>query len=94
MNLNNNPFVSDFNKVSALNELRDDEDEKFKLDSLNEYKPSKLDELENDDDDEKEPEWDDENLDLKNEGFFDETGTYKLKQINFNFDLDMKRIKR
>ena len=94
LNVNSNPFVSDNNKVSALNELRDDEDDKFKLDSLIDDKHCKVDELEIEDDDEKDPEWDDDNMDMKKEGFFDETGTYKLKQIDFNFDLDMKRIKR
>jgi hypothetical protein len=94
MTMNSNPFVSDNNKVSALNELRDDDDDKFNLDDLNDDKNDKADEVENDDDDEKDPEWDDENMDLKKEGFFDETGTYKLKQIDFNFDLDMKKIKR
>ena len=92
-NINTNPFVIDNYKVSALNELIDDDDDKFKLDYLNDDKHYKVDELENDDDD-KDPEWDDENLDLKNEGFFDETGTYKLKQIDFKFDQGVKKIKR
>ena len=51
-------------------------------------------EIEDDEDDEEDPLWGDDNVaDINKEGFFDASGNYKLKQMDFNFNLDFNSKK-
>lgn len=96
----NDPFAAGNNKKSLLSELRDDD---VKLNESDhdrwEGKNNKFDKLDDvaeneDEDDEEDPLWMEDNFDSKKEGFFDETGTFKLKQMDFNFDYDFNKSKK
>lgn len=92
-----NLFSGNASKTGGLlSELRDDENVKEtgkRNDDWN--KINKLDdvaEIEDDEDDEEDPVWGDDNVtDINKEGFFDASGNYKLKQMDFNFNLDFSK---
>jgi hypothetical protein len=96
----NDPFAAGNNKKSLLSELRDDDVKVNESENDRwEEKNNKLDKLDDvaeneDEDDEEDPLWMDDNFDSKKEGFFDETGTFKLKQMDFNFDYDFNKSKK
>lgn len=54
------------------------------------YNEDKLNDDLEEEDDEDDPDWANEDMTIKKDGFFDSDGTYKLKQIDFNFDLSKK----
>ena len=77
-----NPFATSKNHI--LTDLYESDDDKGEYDDLD-LEANKVDEkgegdLLEEEDDEPEPEWGDEDIDVKKEGYFDETGAYKLKQ--------------
>ena len=83
-----NPFSNDEGKQDdLLGDLRDDES-----DDKNVKSKDRLDDVIEDEDEEEDPDWADEDMTHKKDGFFDETGAFKLKQTDFNFDMD-KRFK-
>ncbi len=94
-----NLFGGNANKTGGLlSELRDDENEKDtgkRNDDWN--KINKLDdvvEIEDDEDDEEDPLWGDDNVtDINKEGYFDASGNYKLKQMDFNFNMGISSKK-
>ena len=94
-----NLFGGNANKTGGLlSELRDDENEKDtgkRNDDWN--KINKLDdvvEIEDDEDDEEDPLWGDDNVtDINKEGYFDASGNYKLKQMDFNFNMGLSSKK-
>jgi hypothetical protein len=81
-----NPFASVGHK-KVLEDLLKDENQP----ELDENR-DKLDDIsENEYDDEEDPLWCDEHIDTKNDGYFDETGAYRLKQMDINFDYDFNK---
>ena len=75
----NNPFSHSKSK-GFLDELINDEENVAPLNTIDEVEEDVLDENEED------PEWITEEIDMKKEGYFDEKGRYKIKQIGFNFN--------
>jgi hypothetical protein len=97
-----NLFSANTKSTNLLSELRDDDHEENN--NNNGLKPgdkwdsgrNRIDDvadIEDDEDDEEDPEWNNEDVDVKKEGFFDPSGNYKLKQIDFNFNLDFNARK-
>ena len=89
-----NLFSGTTKSSSLLSELRDEEPNENKNNEIENH--NKLDdvaEIEDDDDDEEDPLWNTDNVDINKEGFFDATGNYKLKQMDFNFNLDFNSKK-
>lgn len=86
-----NPFSNDneAKQSDLLGGLRDDSDDETK----NKLNDDKLDDV-IEDDDEEDPDWAYEDMTVKKDGFFDETGTFKLKQTDFSFDMDKNAIKK
>jgi hypothetical protein len=80
-----NPFAATSNK-KLLSELIDDDKPE-----VDEGRDKLDDVVENEDDEEDDPLWCDEEIDTKNDGYFDQAGTYKLKQMDFNFDYDFNK---
>ena len=77
-----NPFATSKNHI--LTDLYESDDDKGEYDDLD-LEANKIDEkgegdILEEEDDEPDPEWGDEEIDVKKEGYFDETGAYKLKQ--------------
>ena len=80
--LSSNPFATSKNHI--LTDLYESDDDKGEYDDLD-LEANKIDEkgegdILEEEDDEPDPEWGDEEIDVKKEGYFDETGAYKLKQ--------------
>ena len=75
----NNPFSHSKSK-GFLDELINDEENVAPLNTIDEVEEDVQDENEED------PEWITEEIDMKKEGYFDEKGRYKIKQIGFNFN--------
>ena len=94
------PFAANTNtnKQSLLSELRDDDaTNNVEIDHEEQMRRNKLDDVAENDgeyDDEEDPVWDTEDFDPKKEGFFNETGEFKLKQMDFNFDYDINKMKK
>jgi len=94
-------FSANTKSTNLLSELRDDEHDEMNTgmkasDRWDAAQHNRLDDVaENDDDEDEEgdPEWNNEDVDVKKEGFFDASGNYKLKQMDFNFNLDFKARK-
>jgi hypothetical protein len=99
-----NLFSANTKSTNLLSELRDDEHDEsnnnnngFKSgdrwDAGRRHRIDDVAEIEDDEDNEADPEWNDEEVDVKKEGFFDASGNYKLKQMDFNFNLDFNARK-
>lgn len=78
----NNPFSHSDGK-GFMDELINDDENDVGVVALN-----TIDEVEEDiqDENEEDPEWITYEVDIKKEGYFDEKGKYKIKQIGFNFN--------
>jgi len=96
-----NLFSGNTKSSNLLSELRDDDHEDNNVGNNkknNNWEPThnRLDdvaEIEDDEDEEEDPVWNTENVDISKEGFFDASGNYKLKQMDFNFNLDFNSRK-
>lgn len=86
-NFSLNPFSDDHRDDDILVDLRDEDED---IDEENKEDFDKLDDVIEDEDEEKDPDWAEEDMTVKKDGFFDETGAFKLKQTDFNFDMDKK----
>jgi len=87
-----NLFSANTKTTNLLSELRDDDHEETNAGNKGnnwESKHNRLDdvvEIDDDEDDEEDPIWNNEEIDINKEGYFDATGNYKLKQMmDYNF---------
>lgn len=94
-NNSTNLFSGTTKSSSLLSELRDDETNENAKHNEWENNHNKLDDVAEieDDDDEEDPIWNNDTVDISKEGFFDASGNYKLKQMDFNFNLDFNSRK-
>ena len=90
-----NPFSNEENEGKGLLGALKDDSEEVNLNDLRDESENNDDEKNvdnNDDDEEEDPEWVHEDMKIERQGYFDVTGDFKLKQTDFNFDLDRKSM--
>ena len=88
-----NPFIEKDNNTNLNNFYDEEEKEKNTKDDLELEKNEYDEEIKNEiyeeyDENEPDPEWNDDNFDMNQQGYFDENGTFKLKERKLSSPLN------
>ena len=88
-----NPFIEKDNNTNLNNFYDEEEKEKNTKDDLELEKNDYDEEIKNEiyeeyDENEPDPEWNDDNFDMNQQGYFDENGTFKLKERKLSSPLN------
>ena len=88
-----NPFIEKDNNTNLNNYYDEEEKEKNTKDDLELEKNDYDEEIKNEiyeeyDENEPDPEWNDDNFDMNQQGYFDENGTFKLKERKLSSPLN------